>query len=147
MAILLVVGLMLVLAASTVSVWAFHASEKVQDEKETLPSSCLTAQNGTGTCAHFESVGDHLWDHSMNDMLSGSADTPEDCCRGCDNLGNCQGWMFEHAAKSCRWIRFLENPCQESPGHLACRCQSHMGMTFGFKPTSQIVWVKREGLA
>jgi hypothetical protein len=144
-AFVLSLGLVLALAAATVSLWAFHASRQDDGEKP-LPSSCITAQNGTATCAHFKSVGDDLWDHSVHDLLSGTTETQEDCCRICDGLKDCQGWMFERLAKSCRWIRFLEQPCVDNPGDLSCRCVTHFGMTFGFKPTSQIVWVKREGI-
>jgi len=145
LAVVLSIGILLVLAVATTSIWFFHASGK-EEQKEKLPSSCATAQNGTATCSHFEAVGDHLWDASVNDLLSGSADSQDDCCRGCDSLSDCQGWMYEHMAKSCRWIRFLEQPCASAPGDLSCRCVTHYGMTFGFKPTSQIVWVKRPGV-
>jgi len=141
-AMVLIIGLFFVLGASTASVWAFHGSGK-DDQQEKFPSSCVTAQNGTASCAHWETVGDNLWDSTMHDLLSGTADTMEDCCHGCDKLSGCQGWMFEHMAKSCRWIRYLEQPCMSSPGDLSCRCLAHHGLTFGFKPTSQIVWVKR----
>jgi len=141
-AMVLILGLSLVLGAATASIWAFHGSGD-DGKQQKLPSSCVTAQNGTASCAHWETVGDNLWDSTLHDLLSGTADTMEDCCAGCDKLSNCQGWMFEHMAKSCRWIRYLEQPCMSSPGDLSCRCLAHHGMTFGFKPTTQIVWVKR----
>jgi hypothetical protein len=144
LAAVLSVGLLLVLAATTASVWAFRRPSEEKGESN-LQSSCVAAQNGTATCAHFEAVGEHLWDHSVGEFLAGSTDTQEDCCRTCDRLDGCQGWMFEHKAKSCHWIRFLEEPCSANPGDLSCRCVAHFDMTFGFKPTSQIIWVQREG--
>merc|ERR1719359_2425171 len=111
------------------------------EPRKSLPSSCATAQNGTATCAHFESI--KIWDPHAGDWLSGAARTQEDCCSGCDGLSNCHGWMFSKMAKSCRWIRFMEEPCASHPGDLRCRCVTHFGTAFGFKPTSQIIWVQR----
>jgi len=141
-AIALSAGLLLALAAGSISMWAAHFGQA--DEPDPLPSSCTTAQNATATCAHFESVGD--WDPSARDFESAAANTMQDCCSGCDAKAGCQAWMFESVAKSCRWIRFTEDPCVSEPGDLRCRCVTHFGTAFGFKPTSQIVWVKREGL-
>jgi len=142
-AIALSAGLLLALVAGSVAIWASHLVHMV-DEPDPLPSSCSTAQNATATCAQFESVG--AWDPSARDFASAAADTMQDCCRGCDGQKDCQAWMFESVAKSCRWIRFLEDPCTENPGDLRCRCVTHFGTAFGFKPTSQVVWVKREGV-
>jgi hypothetical protein len=144
MALILSVGLLLALVAGSISLWVFHAHQ--EEVPEPPPSSCSTAQNATATCAHFESVGRLLWDSAANDYLAGTAKSMEDCCSGCDRLKDCQGWMFESVAKSCRWIRFLEDPCVKNPGDLRCRCVTHFGTSFGFKPTSKIVWVKRAGL-
>lgn len=139
---LLLLGLMLAVAAATGSVWAVRALQH-EDAAEDLPSSCAAAQNATATCVPFEYVGDALWDASMGDLLMGTADTEADCCAGCDALGSCQAWMFESIGRRCRWIRFLEAPCSEDPANLQCRCLTHFGTSFGFKPTSQLVWVRR----
>eukprot|EP00928_Gymnodinium_smaydae_P019473 TRINITY_DN17476_c0_g6_i1.p1 TRINITY_DN17476_c0_g6~~TRINITY_DN17476_c0_g6_i1.p1 ORF type:complete len:823 (-),score=176.11 TRINITY_DN17476_c0_g6_i1:135-2507(-) len=137
---LLRLGLVLAILLATVSVWVFHYGKEAP-AKEPLPSSCATAQNSTSTCSHFESVD--FYDHTKGDSLAGMADTEEDCCAGCDQVAGCQGWMFERASRRCRWIRFLEAPCKEDPGDLSCRCLTHQGSTFGFKPISQIVWLHR----
>jgi len=110
-----------------------------------LPSSCATAQNATATCSDFSIVGQSYWDSAVGASLMSTADTLEDCCAGCDQVNGCQAWMFEHAARKCRWIAFREEPCTSNPGDLSCRCLSHFGRAFGFKPTSQIIWVQRGG--
>lgn len=140
--VLVITGLICVVFIATISVWAIHIASKADSEE--LPSACVTAQNATATCAHFEAVGQHLWDARIGDLVAGTRDTLEDCCRGCDLLNGCQAWMFEAFGRRCRWIRFTEAPCSENPGDLRCRCLTHFGMSFGFKPTSEIIWVKRE---
>jgi hypothetical protein len=132
--------LLIALAAGFVSIWVFQG----QKEKTPVvrPSSCSTAQNATATCAHFEFIP--IWDPANKDYLSASAETQDDCCAGCDRLANCDGWVFSKMARTCRWIRFLEEPCASNPGDLKCRCTTHFGTAFGFRPKSQIVWVQRE---
>lgn len=139
---LLLVGLFLAVVTATGSVWAVRALQPEAAEQD-LPSSCAAAQNATATCVPFEYVGENLWDASMGDLLMGTADTEGDCCSGCDELAGCQAWMFESVGRRCRWIRFLEEPCSSNPADLECRCTTHYGTSFGFKPTSQIVWVRR----
>jgi len=135
-------GLATVIISATVSA---VVARLVGSEETTaaLPPACTAPQNGTATCAPFEIVGQHLWDSATQTSQMQKADTLEDCCRGCDELEDCQGWMFEKLARRCRWVRFQEEPCRSDPGHLSCRCVTHFGTTFGFKPTSKIIWVQR----
>jgi len=135
-------GLVFVLLAALVSVLVIRAMG-FEDPKPSLPSACITAQNATATCDHFEVVGDY-WEPGTGDSHMGNTDTIEECCRACDEISGCQAWMFERMAKRCRWIRFLEAPCQGNPGDLTCRCLTHFGTVFGFKPTTPIIWVQRE---
>lgn len=134
-------ALVLVVVAATASAIIFHTTNKKQPPKP-LPSSCATAQNATATCSQFESIGDKIWDPRKGQSVAGAADTQEDCCMGCDELDGCQAWMFEAFSKRCRMIRFEATPCKEEPGDLECRCYTHAGTAFGFKPTSQIVWLQ-----
>mmetsp|Transcript_160806 Transcript_160806/g.296498 ORF Transcript_160806/g.296498 Transcript_160806/m.296498 type:complete len:249 (-) Transcript_160806:99-845(-) len=135
-------GVVLLLLVAVASILILHS--KKGTEAEQPPSSCVTAQNSTATCSHFEFVGERLWDSSVSNFVSGTVDNLEDCCGGCDKLEECQAWIFESIGRRCRWLRFLESPCQDNPGDLRCRCLTHYGTTFGFKPASQVVWVKRE---
>jgi len=139
---LLFFGVVLLLLVAVASILILHS--KKGTEAEQPPSSCVTAQNSTATCSHFEFVGERLWDSSVSNFVSGTVDNLEDCCGGCDKLEECQAWIFESIGRRCRWLRFLESPCQDNPGDLRCRCLTHYGTTFGFKPASQVVWVKRE---
>lgn len=139
--ILLGFGFLVVVISATVSTWVLRALNK--SEKPRPPSACVTAQNGTATCQQFEMVGMDIFDGGALDSRMDLADTEEDCCRGCDDLDGCQAWMFERAGRRCRWIRFLEDPCQQNPGDLRCRCLTHFGTAFGFKPTGKIIWLHR----
>lgn len=121
-------------------IWFFtHKEKEVTPE---LPSSCATAQNATATCVQFESIGDRYWQPNQPDSMAGMADTPADCCSGCDGVGDCQAWMFESSTRRCRWIKFKDQPCVADPGDLQCRCFTSPGTIFGFKPISQIVWLR-----
>jgi len=107
------------------------------------PSACVTAQNATATCEQFEALGDTIWDWDYGATDLGKISSQGDCCSGCDVLDGCQAWIYEHRAKRCRWLRFLEAPCSNNPADLRCRCLTHHGTTLGFRPTSQIVWLQR----
>jgi len=136
------VSIVAVLLSATTAALLARALRRDKAPEE-LPSSCATAQNATATCVDFELVGGSLWDHAIGDSVMETADTMEDCCRGCDEVDGCQGWMFERFARRCRWIRFRAEPCSSNPGDLSCRCLTHFGTAFGFRPTSQIIWVQR----
>jgi hypothetical protein len=136
--------LLAVVVVAVASVWMARAMGSGEAPAEKPPSSCAPAQNGTSTCVPFEYVGRKLWDQATGRSHADMADTMEDCCAGCDGIEECQAWIFEGPAKRCRWIRFQEEPCLGNPGDLNCRCITHFGMTFGFKPTSQIIWVKAD---
>eukprot|EP00747_Dinoflagellata_sp_TGD_P212721 gnl/TRDRNA2_/TRDRNA2_85780_c0_seq1.p1 gnl/TRDRNA2_/TRDRNA2_85780_c0~~gnl/TRDRNA2_/TRDRNA2_85780_c0_seq1.p1 ORF type:complete len:822 (+),score=124.01 gnl/TRDRNA2_/TRDRNA2_85780_c0_seq1:45-2510(+) len=142
---LLRIGLLVAVIAATTTGLIAVVFAKFTDEPEELESACVTAQNATATCSHFESVG-RAWNQEYGDTAEGMANTLQDCCSGCDRLGDCQAWMFEGMAKRCRWIRFVQDPCAKNPGDLNCRCLTHSGITFGFKPTSKIVWLHRDKL-
>lgn len=114
-----------------------------QGSTEPLPSSCITAQNGTATCEAFDIVGKTLWDAVAFDSKMDLADTQQDCCHGCDEVAGCQAWMFQAVSRQCRWIGFLDDPCKNNPGDLRCRCMTERGTSFGFKPTSRLIWVQR----
>lgn len=131
-----------VVVAAVASVWVARALGSGEAPAEKLPSSCATAQNGTSTCTPWEYAGEDRWDHSRGRSYMEMANTMEDCCTGCDEVGDCQAWIYEGPAKRCRWIRFLEDPCLSNPADLGCRCITHFGMSFGFKPTTQIIWVR-----
>merc|ERR1719343_1590337 len=112
--------------------------------EQPLPSACATAQNATATCSRFESIGEaELSGRSRGASIATAAKSMQDCCSSCDGLEGCQAWMFESTHGRCRLIRFKEEPCEEEPGDLRCRCMTHSGTSFGFKPTSQIVWLSQ----
>lgn len=136
--------LLAVVVIAVSSFWVARALGSGEEPAENLPSSCATAQNGTSTCVPFRYVGENLWDHGAGKSHMEMADTMDDCCAGCDQLEDCQAWIFEERSNRCRWIRFEEDPCLSNPSDLGCRCITHYGMTFGFKPTSQIVWMMNE---
>jgi hypothetical protein len=140
---LLRLSLVLAVIIASVSLWVVYALK--EDPEEDLPSSCATAQNATATCSPFESIGERYWDASQGESRAALADTVAACCQGCDKVDGCQGWMFERPARKCRWIRFTEAPCKEKPGDLECRCLTHQGTAFGFKPTTKVVWMQRPG--
>jgi len=137
------IGLLIVVLSAAASAWFIYSVASKKASKPKLPSACATAQNATATCELFETVGGGLWDDDRRDAVMSLANTMEDCCRGCDEVAGCQGWMFESTARRCRWVRFLEAPCKNNPGDLQCRCLTHFGTAFGFKPTSPIVWLQR----
>lgn len=117
--------------AGTIAVLVVHLTGGAGRESEPL-SSCSTAQNGTATCEEFVLTGSRRWE---------AATSLEACCKGCDSVADCQGWIFERVGRRCRWIRFLEDPCSSNPGALECRCLTHQVTSFGFKPVGQIVWL------
>jgi len=127
-------------AIISVLVVTLRATQHIEPEP---PSACATAQNATATCEQFEALGDTIWDWHYGDTHLGKVNTQGDCCSGCDALDGCQAWIYEHRGKRCRWLRFLEAPCSNNPADLRCRCLTHHGTTFGFRPTSQIVWLQR----
>ena len=104
-------------------------------------SSCGVARNATTTCVPWQLAGTHLFDRRTGDLEMDLANTLEDCCGGCDAVDECQAWIFERVAKRCRWIRFEDEVCHRSPEHLGCRCYTHWGTAFGFKATSNLVWL------
>jgi hypothetical protein len=137
-------ALVLAVVVAVASIWVVYAYKK-EDAEEELPSSCAPAQNATTTCSPFESIGEHYWDKSQGASPAAVADTMEACCQGCDEIEGCQAWLFEHLARKCMWIRFTESPCKDNPGDLECRCLTHYGSAFGFKPTAKLVWTGRSG--
>lgn len=104
-------------------------------------SSCGVARNATTTCVPWQLAGTHLFDRRTGDLEMDLANTLQDCCGGCDAVDECQAWIFERVAKRCRWIRFEDEVCHRSPEHLGCRCYTHWGTAFGFKATSNLVWL------
>jgi len=140
---MIAIGLAIVVLSATTSVWIIRAA-KTAKEKPRPPSSCVTAQNGTATCEPFDFVSGQFFDWTNSESSMDRADTVEDCCRGCDEIEECQAYMFERTGKRCRWIRFLEEPCAGEPGNLRCRCLTHFGTVFGFKPTGRVVWLHQE---
>merc|ERR1712232_229532 len=130
--------LFLIVLALSASVMVVYSALQGGSTTSRPPSSCVTAQNATATCQMFEDVG---WDAQTGDTAMSAADTIEACCAGCDRVNGCQGWMFESFSRRCRWLRFMEAPCVDNPGHPNCRCRTQPGTVFGFKPTSQIVWL------
>lgn len=138
---LLCAALLAMLSATASALIArFAVSQKTETD---LPSSCVTAQNATSTCQPFRIVGKELWDYDVEASMMDTADTMEDCCRLCDDLDDCNAWMYEKVGKRCRWIGFTEDPCKRNPGDLRCRCTTQFETSFGFKPTSRIIWVQR----
>jgi len=137
------VGMVAVIVSSTSSAVVARLLSKGEEPGVSKPSSCSAPQNGTATCTAFDLVGTNLWDPALRASRMEVADTLGDCCQGCDELADCQAWMFESVARRCLWIRFLDEPCREDPGHLSCRCVTHYGTTFGFKPVSGLIWVQR----
>merc|ERR1711907_736711 len=111
--------------AAVVSAFYFRAGEV----DEAPPSACATAQNSTTTCEFYEQLGSSI----------GGVNALDDCCRGCDELDGCQGWIFDGATTMCRWIKFTEQPCATTPDKASCRCMTHSGIVFGYRPTRKIV--------
>merc|ERR1712226_1531701 len=126
-------SLVLAVVIAAASLWVVYALKGELEEE--LPSSCVTAQNATTTCSSFLSIGERYNSQGSRVALP---DTVAACCQGCDKAEGCQGWMFERPAKKCRWIRFMEAPCKDNPGDIECRCLTHQGTTFGFKPTAKV---------
>merc|ERR1712232_586401 len=138
---LLRLSLVLAVVIAATSLWVVYALKGGPEEE--LPSSCVTAQNATTTCSPFVSVGERHWDGSQGESRAALADTMAACCQGCDKVEGCQAWMFDRPAMKCRWIRFTEAPCKDNPGDIECRCLTHQGTAFGFKPIAKVVWTKR----
>eukprot|EP00913_Durusdinium_trenchii_P024374 g22883.t1 len=63
-----------------------------------------------------------------------AARTLSDCCRGCDEVKGCQGWIFTHLDRRCRWLYFVDEVCHANPGDMSCRCLTSRGIAFSFKP-------------
>lgn len=137
---MIAIGLAIVVLSATTSVWIIRAAA-AKEGPPRPPSSCVTAQNGTATCEPFDLVSKSSLRWSNSESSMDRADTVEDCCRGCDELEECQAYMFEQAGKRCLWTRFLEEPCIGAPGNLGCRCLAHFDSVFGFKPTGRVVWL------
>ncbi|CAK0803998.1 unnamed protein product, partial [Prorocentrum cordatum] len=116
-----------VVVAAVASVWVARALGSGEAAAEALPSSCAVAQNGTSTCVPWAYAGEDRWDHARGKSYMEMANTMEDCCAGCDEVGECQAWIYEGPAKRCRWIRFQEEPCLSNPADLSCRCITHFG--------------------
>jgi hypothetical protein len=129
---LVLIGLGITMAVSiAVAIAALYMrAEEGEDEAE-LPSSCATGVNATTTCEFYEQLGSAI----------GGMDPLNECCHGCDELEGCQAWIFDAATTRCRWIKFVEEPCAQSPESASCRCMTHPGAMFGFKPRHPIVRV------
>lgn len=134
-------GLCLAISSAVLSAVAAHAVAAAQHNDGAAPSSCGVARNGTTSCVPWQLAGTHLFDRRSGDLQMDLANTLEDCCGGCDELEECQAWIFERVAKRCRWIRFEDEVCKKNPEHLGCRCVTHWGTAFGFKAKSNMVWL------
>jgi hypothetical protein len=128
--VLVVVGSTIAVLCSVVLALAISLSkpEEVEDE---LPSSCVTRQNSTTTCEFYEQLGSAI----------GGTDPLEACCRGCDELDGCQAWIYDGATSRCRWVKFTQDPCATTPDKASCRCMTHPGAVFGYRPTRKIVMI------
>lgn len=134
-------GLCLAISSAVLSAVAAHAVAASQKAATAAPSSCGVARNSTTSCVPWQLAGTHLFDRRSGDLQMDLANTLEDCCGGCDELEECQAWIFERVAKRCRWIRFEDEVCNKNPEHLGCRCVTHWGTAFGFKAKSNMVWL------
>eukprot|EP00435_Cladocopium_sp_Y103_P033462 s2313_g8.t1 len=135
-------GLCLAISSAILSAVAAHAVAAAKAaEASPPPSSCGVARNATTSCVPWQLAGTHLFDRRSGDLQMDLANTLEDCCGGCDELEECQAWIFERVAKRCRWIRFEDEVCKKNPEHLGCRCVTHWGTAFGFKAKSNMVWL------
>eukprot|EP00931_Biecheleriopsis_adriatica_P066980 TRINITY_DN41193_c0_g1_i1.p1 TRINITY_DN41193_c0_g1~~TRINITY_DN41193_c0_g1_i1.p1 ORF type:complete len:733 (+),score=137.33 TRINITY_DN41193_c0_g1_i1:35-2233(+) len=101
---------------------------------EEPPNSCTVAQNGTSTCTAWQLAGTNLTDSETGEKKMDLVTTMEGCCQGCNDIDDCQAWIFDGIGGRCRWIHFLDEVCNDNPGDLSCRCYTHWATQFGFKP-------------
>ncbi|CAE7208904.1 unnamed protein product [Symbiodinium natans] len=134
------VGLALALVSAVASAVIVRAVV-AEEPAPVPPSSCGVARNSTTTCVPWRLAGIHLVDHKTGELQMDLTNTLEECCEGCDGLADCQAWIFERVAKRCRWIQFDDHVCRKDPGDLRCRCYTHWGTAYGFKPKSHLVWL------
>jgi len=137
-------GISLALLSAVAS--AFVARAVIKPPAEERLSSCSAAQNGTSTCAAWELAGVNVTDPSTGLRKMDLVETLDDCCKGCDEVVDCQGWIFEHLDKRCRWVHFLDKVCNSNPGDLSCRCFTSRGIAFSFKPPKKtyLIWVESD---
>lgn len=133
------VGLVSALVSAVASAVVVRAA--VGEAPVQQPSSCGVARNSTTSCVPWRLAGTHFVDQHTGELQMDLTDTLEECCDGCDALAECQAWIFERMAKRCRWIQFDDPVCREDPGDLGCRCYTHWGTAYGFKPKSNLVWL------
>lgn len=137
----LLAGILLVVLSAIVSAIVVRTIVKDDEGATNLGSSCSVAQNGTSTCKAFELAGTDLKEPS-GELKMDNVTSMDGCCAGCDEVEDCQAWIFERLDKRCRWIKFLDDGCKTNPGGLECRCFTNWGTSFGFKPTSRVIWEK-----
>eukprot|EP00930_Biecheleria_cincta_P012932 TRINITY_DN11780_c0_g2_i2.p1 TRINITY_DN11780_c0_g2~~TRINITY_DN11780_c0_g2_i2.p1 ORF type:complete len:724 (+),score=86.85 TRINITY_DN11780_c0_g2_i2:131-2302(+) len=137
----LLAGILLVVLSAIVSAIVVRSVVKDDEGKKNTASSCTVAQNGTSTCSAFELAGADLREPS-GELKMDNVTSMDGCCAGCDEVEDCQAWIFERLDKRCRWIKFLDTGCKNNPGDLRCRCFTSWGTSFGFKPTSIVTWEK-----
>lgn len=135
-------GILLALLSASASAFILRAVLGEQRPKEARLSSCDAAQNGTSTCSAWRLAGVNVTDPTGLRKMD-LANSITECCRGCDEVKGCQGWIFEHLDKRCRWVHFVDEVCNENPGALSCRCFTSRGIAFSFKPParSHLIWV------
>lgn len=126
-------GSLIAVLSSIALALALSLTKPEDEANEELPSSCMTRQNATTTCEFYEQLGSAI----------GGTDPLDTCCQGCDELEGCQAWIFDSATMRCRWIRFTEQPCVATPDKVSCRCMTHPGVVFGYRPTRKIVMITR----
>jgi len=135
------VGLVSALVSAVASAVVVRAAVGEAPAPVQQPSSCGVARNSTTSCVPWRLAGTHLVDQHTGELQMDLTDTLEECCEGCDALADCQAWIFERMAKRCRWIQFDDPVCRQDPGDLGCRCYTHWGTAYGFKPKSNLVWL------
>lgn len=126
-----VVGSTCAVLCSVVLALTLALAKPEAEDNDELPSSCVTRQNSTTTCEFYEQLGSAI----------GGTDPLEACCQGCDKLEGCQAWIFDSATTRCRWVRFTEDPCATTPDKASCRCMTHPGGVFGYRPTRKVVMI------
>jgi hypothetical protein len=128
---LVIAGSVIAVLGSVALALALSLAKPEDEVNNELPSSCVTRQNSTTTCEFYEQLGSAI----------GGADPLNACCRGCDELEGCQAWIFDDATTRCRWVKFTQQPCATTPDKASCRCMTHPGAVFGYRPTRKIVAV------
>lgn len=131
---LLAGGIVLTLLSACVSAFVIKALLGEQEVPEEQLSSCAATQNGTSTCVAWQLAGVNLTDPQTGERKMKAARTLSDCCRGCDEVKGCQGWIFTHLDRRCRWLYFVDEVCHANPGDMSCRCLTSRGIAFSFKP-------------